>query len=90
MITAPFNEPLPKLHCHVCGKVVTINADRGKYRRDFLDKGPKRFRFYCSICADNAYKAAVKRGYVIHGWILAPKWFGRACVTIRRRIRQET
>lgn len=85
MIKSDYIDSLPKIHCYVCGKVVTINADRGKHRNDFTENGSRHFRFFCATCANACYDAAVERGEVLHGWTLAPRWFGSACVTIRRR-----
>jgi len=82
-------EPLPRIFCSVCGAEVTINADRGKHSNDFTNQGPKRYRFFCAQCAHDCYNAAVKRGQVLEGWILAPRWFGEACVTLDRHKRKE-
>jgi len=82
-------DPLPKIHCYVCGKVVTIHAARGKHSLDFLEGGSRRFRFFCETCAYDLYERALANGYLEHGWTLAPKWFADACVTLRRREQRE-
>jgi len=78
-------DPLPKIYCHVCGKEVTINADRGKHILDSTLGPLKRYRFFCATCANACYQAALDRGHVLHGWVFAPRWFAQACLTLERR-----
>jgi len=89
-MTSSYTDTLPKLHCYVCGKEVTINADHGKYSRDNPPGADKHYRFFCDTCADQLCQAALDRGHLIHGWILAPAWFARAALELRRREAKET
>lgn len=85
MINSNYVDSLPRIHCYVCGKVVTINADRGKHRNDNLGSRRRHFRFFCEICAELYYQNALKLGELSIGWVMAPRWYGRAAVTLRRR-----
>ena len=76
---------LPKIHCHVCGCEVTIDADRGKHFGELNGERVRRFRFFCETCAEYCYQQALKRGKLHTGWVMAPRWYGRAAVTLRRR-----